>query len=59
MGIVFQFMLAKINSLKATQKAIMKSLSFVHGEVLKVKKNKKVLVTLFISIIESLELVPA
>ena len=41
MGIVFQFMLAKINSLKATQKAIKKSLSFVHGEVLEVKKNKK------------------
>jgi len=42
MGIVFQFMLAKIKSLKATQKTIMKSLSFVHGEVLKVKNKKNI-----------------
>ena len=42
MGIVFQFMLAKIKTLNNTQKAIMKSLSFVHGEVLKVKKNRNI-----------------
>jgi hypothetical protein len=42
MGIVFQFMLAKIKALDNSQKAIMKSLSFVHGEVLKVKKDKNI-----------------
>jgi hypothetical protein len=40
MGVVFQFMLSKIKALDNNQKAIVKSLGFVHGEVLKVKNNK-------------------
>lgn len=42
MGAVFQFMLAKIKALDNNQKAIVKSISFVHGEVLKVRKNKTI-----------------
>jgi len=40
MGVVFQFMLSKIKALDNNQKAIVKSLGFVHSEVLKVKNNK-------------------
>ena len=40
MGVVFQFMLAKIKSLNENQKAIVKSISFVHSEILRVKDNK-------------------
>ena len=42
MEVVFQFMLAKIRALDNNQKAIVKSLGFVHGEVLKVKKDKNI-----------------
>ena len=40
MGVVFQFMLAKIKSLNDNQKAMVRSISFVHNEVLNIKNNK-------------------
>jgi hypothetical protein len=40
MGVVFQFMLAKIKSLNDNQKAMVRSISFVHNEVLNIKNKK-------------------
>ena len=40
MGIIFQFMLAKINSLKATQKTIMKAMSGINKNVMDIRNNK-------------------
>lgn len=42
MGIVFQFMLAKIKSLNDNQKAMVRSISFVHNEVLNIKNKKNI-----------------
>jgi len=42
MGVIFQFMLAKIKSLNNNQKAMVRSISYIHNEVLNVKKNKKI-----------------
>ena len=42
MGVVFQFMLAKIKSLNNNQKAMVRSISYIHNEVLNVKNNKKI-----------------
>ena len=39
MGIVFQFMLAKIKQLNLVQKRIMKSLHYVHEDVMEIKKK--------------------
>jgi len=39
MSAVFQFMLGKIKRLNDNQKAIVKSISFVHGEVLDLKNK--------------------
>ena len=40
MGIVFQFMLAKIKELTAVQKRIIKSLHSIHGDVLDYRDHK-------------------
>ena len=41
MGVIFQFMLAKIKALNNNQKAMVRSISYIHNEVLNVKNNKK------------------
>ena len=40
MGVVFQFMLAKIRELNTVQKRIIKSLHSIHGDVVDIKDNK-------------------
>lgn len=40
MGVVFQFMLAKIRELNTVQKRIIKSLHSIHGDVVGIKDNK-------------------
>lgn len=40
MGIVFQFMLAKIKSLNNNQRAMVRSIHFLHDEIKKTNNNK-------------------
>ena len=40
MGVVFQFMLAKIKQLNLVQKRIIKSLHSIHGDVVEIKADK-------------------
>jgi len=40
MGVVFQFMLAKIKSLNNNQRAMVRSIHFLHDEIKKTNNNK-------------------